>query len=786
MNSFRNRIGRMRVIDNLVHSIRSAAVFNPEVQDAPVCILWPDRERQWEGAIPVLQSEMPDLLILGEYLPEKRMGPAIWLRCAIAGRIEEVTIPADRVPVIYLPGVGRQDLRAIDQCDENLKPIVELQYRGATWSQMSSKDWTILAFLKSQQGGLGLDVASDADSKVAMKSSLRQLLDHEVQLLRGKRLDKEDFHTLLSGDPIRDLLQWIDNEESFRASRTTEEWQAFVEICKSQRGFDPGTAGVLSAAEHLASRSDAWKIVFERFREGLRYYPNIPNRIRQCKPPNFELFDTIATKGGWPQWNDSQEDDLRKELCKLDQVASHIARQSISDLERRHGLRRALVWADLGESPLAQALSHLSSLAEITKIDLAVGTVDDVRTLYEQSAWKADDLVLRALQYGSSSKDCDAIMGAIRSIYLPWLESAAHHLQAQVDKFGYPSSDHNTEYLDGDCILFVDGLRYDIAQRLIGIISKSGHLVEQKTVWSALPSVTATAKPAVTPVRESIIGLEVSADFEPSVADTEQSLRGGYHLKKLLKDNGWILLDRNSVGDGSGRAWTELGDIDQAGHTHGWKISRYIDRILKDIEERVLSLLSTGWKRVHVVTDHGWLLVPGGLPKTELSSMLTENKWGRCASLKPGSVTDLRVLPWYWNPNVQVVMADGISCFKQGEVYTHGGLSVQECLTQHLIITSGNVSEIGSLVTISDVRWRGLRCSIGVEGIYTDLSADIRKQPGNPSSSVVLSVKSFNSDGAASLLIEDEDMVLTGTSATLVLLNQSGQIVAQQSVVIGG
>jgi hypothetical protein len=34
-----------------------------------------------------------------------------------------VTLPADRVPVFYLPGVSRQDLRAIEACPDLLEAL---------------------------------------------------------------------------------------------------------------------------------------------------------------------------------------------------------------------------------------------------------------------------------------------------------------------------------------------------------------------------------------------------------------------------------------------------------------------------------------------------------------------------------------------------------------------------------------------------------------------------------------------------------------------------------------
>ena len=99
---------------------------------------------------------------------------------------------------------------------ELLRPLAELQYRGVIWSQINAKDWTILAYLKSDQGGLGLDVAQDNAAKNAMQLALYRLLDEEVELLKGKRLDKDYFNTLLTGgDPIRDLLQWLNQGDVF-------------------------------------------------------------------------------------------------------------------------------------------------------------------------------------------------------------------------------------------------------------------------------------------------------------------------------------------------------------------------------------------------------------------------------------------------------------------------------------------------------------------------------------------------------------------------------------------
>src|SRR5207248_11543074 len=66
--------------------------------------------------------------------------PAIWLRCVVDRTLPEISIPADSVPILYLPGVSRQALRAGEECPRELQPLVELQYRGRVWHQRNGRE----------------------------------------------------------------------------------------------------------------------------------------------------------------------------------------------------------------------------------------------------------------------------------------------------------------------------------------------------------------------------------------------------------------------------------------------------------------------------------------------------------------------------------------------------------------------------------------------------------------------------------------------------------------------
>src|SRR5664280_581836 len=99
---------------------------------------------------------------------------------------------------------------------------------------------------------------------------------------------------------------------------------------------------------------------------------------------------------------------------------------------------------------------------------------------------------------------------------------------------------------------------------------------------------------------------------------------------------------------GTGGGWTETGTLDGLGHKLEALLVRQLDPEIDALSDRIGELLSAGWSRVRVVTDHGWLLLPGGLPKVELSPHLVATKWSRCAAVKGGSTPNIPTYPWYW------------------------------------------------------------------------------------------------------------------------------------------
>jgi len=616
-----------------------------------------------------------------------------------------------------------------------------------------------------------------------MFGSLVILGETPISQLKGRRLEAEDFDKLLVGDPVRDLLQWMNDPARMRSAWDASRWAAFRSRCREKYGFDPEADGETVAGERLGLCKDlGWPAVWGRFAEAPALYPGIPELLKRSKPATL-----IFNRENWPDANEEEEKRLRQALLDLEGKPASDTRTRIRELEKEHGLRRKWVWARLGQSALAGAMEPLSNLATTSANPLGGDTPDEMARVYAEGVFRVDDAVLRALSSAKSSGDRKAIQVAVRSLYLSWCEAAAERFQAVVAKQPLPGKDGSDPIVAGagECVLFADGLRFDLAQRLGATLEARGLKVAQKRRWSALPSVTSTAKPAVSPVSGMLAGKVIPEDFKPVVTTTDQPLTTD-RFRKLMAESGYICFGSDETGAPGvpdSRGWTEIGQIDARGHEIQIELAYQVEEEMARIDERVVELLDADWRAVRIVTDHGWLLMPGDLPKQDLPAYLVASRWSRCAAIKGNSKVAVPTASWHWNPTQEFATAPGVSCFFAGQQYAHGGLSLQECLVTDLVVTRTTGLE-GAAVKIVEVKWRGLRCQVTVDPAGKIGKVDLRSKVNDPGSSLAASPKVSDSTGRASLVVEDED--LAGTAAFVVVLDEAGKVIAKVQTAVGG
>jgi hypothetical protein len=530
-------------------------------------------------------------------------------------------------------------------------------------------------------------------------------------------------------------------------------------------------------AELLGLRQNKWETVWQRFADGPGPYPHLPDRLRAARPKSTGLFDLSES---WPQDNEQMEQEVRQVLLSIVSVPADEAHACLAQLEERHGPRRGWAWAKLGRAPLAFALQHLAALAEAAK-PLAGASVGALAEVYTCGGWQADAAVLAALAAVKAADDVTPVREVNRTIYQPWLRDGAERFQQLAPEvLEHPKrKPGRKEPGKGTCILFADGLRYDVGQKLRAALGQRGFAAEAGWHWSALPPVTPTAKPALSPVADLLAGTADGEGFCPALADADKKLTNEL-FHQLLEGRGYQILKGDATGDPTGLAWTECGQIDRTGHDQGWILARRIEDEVQTLADRTAALLAAGWKEVHIVTDHGWLLLPGGLPKEELPGYLAQDRWGRCAVPRPGSTVAVPQRTWHWSNKIWIALAPGISCFVAGKDYAHGSLSLQECLVPELKVRGARPAPAAS---IKSAKWVRMRFKIEVEGNAAGLLADLRTKLADAASSLV-TPKPVAADGTVSLIVED-DRVL-GTAAFLVLLTGAGQVLAKQSTTVGG
>jgi len=525
--------------------------------------------------------------------------------------------------------------------------------------------------------------------------------------------------------------------------------------------------------------------VWERYTEAPRSYPGMVEVLRRSKPSGT-LFSKDTEPYAFPQDNERAEADVRQTLAELAGRSDHEARPVIDKLEADHSIRRETVWAVLGEAPLATALRSLAVLAERTKKPLAGASLDDAIGMYAGDGWQTDSAVIDALAAVKSKPDHDAVSAAIKALYASWLDKSATAFQ-KLAADGYPVPDG--EVLDGPgVLLFADGLRMDVGHRLAAQLQARKLTVRLTPRLAGIPTATITAKPAVAPIAGLLKGAPDAKEFELIIASSGKNYTTG-SLKAQLAEAGYKHLAQNALPTGveatTGKHWTEFGTLDARGHHEQARLAALVSAEIEQLAERVMALLDAGVREVKVVTDHGWLLLPGGLPKAEMPKYLVTTHWPRCASVKPDADVAFATFPWRFDEHVRVVSPPGCAIFKAGDEYSHGGISPQECVTPVLTVSRTGAGGGGRGVMITGVEFKGFMARVAVSG-GDGVAMDIRLDGASTMSSLRdPDTSPLVVNGLAKIYLQDTKVGdHLGQLAEVVALDESGAVLARYKVTL--
>ncbi|MFM1793675.1 MAG: hypothetical protein RL642_60, partial [Bacteroidota bacterium] len=320
------------IYDKVIQALKQAENHNSNLMVRPEVILWPDPENQWADVIGVLQKDLPQLLIYGEYDPTIKQGPSIWLKCMVARMLPEANWENGLIPIIYLPVIAKSDLRNVEEAGLYFQPLIEYQYTGVLFLQENGREWSILAFVENPVNGLGIKATKDSATKDALKKALPTIFQ-DTDVFQGKTLiDAEFLNNLLFPDLIPNILKWMCKGDVFLSQMEKGKRDVFVNLCKNQYDFEPNAQDIKAISEKLGSQKGNWKYVWQLYATAPKKYPEIEELLRLAKPADLGEGIFGLPEESWPQVNEDAENNLLAELKKTAKLAPKEASKKLKGL----------------------------------------------------------------------------------------------------------------------------------------------------------------------------------------------------------------------------------------------------------------------------------------------------------------------------------------------------------------------------------------------------------------------------------------------------------------------
>lgn len=678
-------------------------------------VLWFDPQREWEGLLLCLRPHLPLLVFEGSQLhlryqlvsrpPEKRFvvylpikrDEAIYLRpffytAKIFKDSIEAILRAQGIPLPDAPGA----MRAI----RPLLPALAVALMGkgrAFWKQIVNLETALarlipdfedlllrlLAFPAQTMAGLEsqkmaepfLDLLESQfgvsppqpgeENEWADRFTATLCLVH-VYLAAGQP-DEFPFRSVLP-DPVhwdccRNFLQKWQRDEMFKDAFTQR--ARAVDGQYSLAGWVKGLAHPPATGAFL----NIEKAVWEGVRQQLDSIADKPQAVAFCRAQR-ETFRQRA-QGFW-----AKEGSLAG-WSALDRMAQVVI-----------GADDAL--AELPRYPTVQAL-----------IERYTGTWWQVDRAYRRFRAELDRGVTQA----------DAALKWAQRIYQDFLEAVnARFGETLVQEGQWPpvSMALGASNLwegslaggQGRCAaIIVDALRYELGQELAERLHP-GPQAALDGALSPLPSITALGMAALLP---GWLDFQVDyADgqwvvtapgFEGNVAAKAHRLAWlERHLGSVAfyDLDGWLSTPLTDVPQDA--PWivitsTEIDAVGEGAATVAWHA---FDALLDRLEQAVRRLLALGCAKVHVVSDHGFLLRES-IRESDKVSVKAEDALKKAERYLVGRdlpSTDLPAMPVSGSDDLVAWFPRGVSCFLTPGPYNymHGGISLQELVTAHVTV----------------------------------------------------------------------------------------------------
>jgi hypothetical protein len=244
---------------------------------------------------------------------------------------------------------------------------------------------------------------------------------------------------------------------------------------------------------------------------------------------------------------------------------------------------------------------------------------------------------------------------------------------------------------DRRAVIIVDALRYDCAVAIGDELR--GTKTEVKPVLAMLPTVTAIGMTAMLPLSGVTVELELKHNsVHPKVNGKDFAARE--QRLCYLRDFGADCRDINEIEAASsdpdaGELLVVYGheEVDSIGHGQAETLIRHVHLEIERLARLVRKLHRWGYEQVHIITDHGFILLdeqklPAEVPCDKSWCRVMKERY---ALVPANADVPLVTLPMPWAPELRVAVPPGLAFFKAEKSFSHGGAAIQELVIPHLV-----------------------------------------------------------------------------------------------------
>jgi hypothetical protein len=714
-----------------------------------VC-LWFDERGEFARILPLLEAHVasrakPPFALL-RYDETQRHGQ-IWIKHQVKQRVEDAR-PTDQPSlrfVIYVP-LSEDRLDAPDRNDETRLDLLEEYRVVGVFFRIGGKRPTLFSFLK--QAGVALpENASDQrrlyeggrDSLLAKYTAKfvdRPLVFWETTLtpdVAQSRLIGDVDQTIfdIAADPDvawamlrekgldHEFMAIVKERYGFEApDRIPAEWMrdlvTTIALTETFLGYsEPGDFPLLNRLPPLPVRLHHLELVHRWLRDA-EFRPAWDRWIKEAEE-NVDLAAWAKERTGrsvafphlvWQRWHHAWQ-EFKAAASKESTTEGFFEKNRGMLAEQAEFLKATN--HELGNWQLLRDLDGFVSacdaaLSAVAKADSAKRYV----AIYVENARAIEGAHIE-IRYTADEAGLPAIASVADRCYASYTNALNEALcqklvsSGSLDALGLPGVTHHLEQKlwmshGRRAVIIADALRYDCAIAIGDLLR--GQTIEVTPVMAMLPTVTPIGMTALLPLSGASVSLEIKNNsLHPRVNGKDTYDRE--NRLNYLRDFGADCRDISDIEAASdmpnlGELLVVFGheEVDHFGHGNAETLIRHMHLEIERIARLVRKLHRWGYGHVHIITDHGFIL----LDEQKLPSEVQCDKaWclvmkERFALVPAKADLPLVRLPFLWDSEIRVAVPPGLAFFKTEKSFSHGGAALQEMVIPHLV-SRGHVAQ---------------------------------------------------------------------------------------------